>query len=89
VPAHLTMAHSTASSILASSKMMRQLLPPSSMHVGMPLLAASPMMRRPVAVLPVKLILAKPGLMLHAIELIMHQAKLSHTSTASHKTSQG
>ena len=61
----LTMAHSTALSMLTSSNTMRQLLPPSSMQVGTPLFAASAMMRRPVTVLPVKLILAMPGLELH------------------------
>ena len=59
------MAHSTALSMLTSSNTMRQLLPPSSMQVGTPLFAASAMMRRPVTVLPVKLILAMPGLELH------------------------
>ena len=54
------MAHSTADSIFASSKTISALFPPSSMQVGLPFTAAAAAIVRPVAVLPVKDILAMP-----------------------------
>ena len=68
----LTMHHSTAFSISASSKTSRADLPPSSMVVGTPLLAAQAFTLRPLATLPVKAILAKRGSELHANMKVSH-----------------
>lgn len=55
------MAHSTAAGMSASSNTSIALLPPSSMVAGRRLAAAAAYTRRPVAVLPVKATLARPG----------------------------
>ncbi len=57
----LTMHHSTAFSTSASSKTRRADLPPSSMVVGMPLLAAQAFTFLPLVTLPVKATLANRG----------------------------
>jgi len=55
------MTHSTALSSSASSNMMRQLLPPSSIVAGRRFEIADMATRLPVAVLPVKATLATAG----------------------------